>query len=86
MTWCSPRGAAAESYLDTGNRGDFDNGPVIAAHPAFASVTANEIWLAQACAAQCRQGPVLAAIRARLAARAGTVVHPQQAAQIIRAI
>ncbi len=61
-------GAPCESYLDTGNRSDFDNGKVIAAHPAFAGATANEIWLAQACAPQCRDGAALEAIRARLAA------------------
>lgn len=61
-------GAECESYLDTGNRCDFDNGPVITAHPGFAQATANDLWLAQACAPQCRQGPRLHAIRARLAA------------------
>ncbi len=69
---------AAESYLDTGNRGDFDDGPVITAHPAFSPDTANDIWLAQACAPQCRQGPALDAIRARLAgiaARAADAVR-----------
>jgi len=63
-----------ESYLDTNNRNDFENadGP-IALHPTF---TADELWRANACAPQCRQGPVLDRIRARLNARAA---HPRSA-------
>lgn len=60
-------GAPAESYLDTGNRADFDNGPVVTAHPDFSPARANAIWLAQACAPQCRDGARLEAVRARLA-------------------
>ena len=57
-----------ESYLDTNNRNDFENadGP-ITLHPTF---TADELWNANACAPQCRQGPILETIRARLNARA----------------
>ena len=56
-----------ESYLDTNNRADFENadGP-IALHPMF---TPDELWRAQACAPQCRQGPLLDAIRRRIAQR-----------------
>ena len=66
-------GAPSESYLDTGNRSDFENaGPVIAAHPMFGA-DADAIWQARACAPQCRQGPRLAAIRAEIDARASAV-------------
>jgi hypothetical protein len=65
-------GAGCESYLDTGNRADFDNGgTVVTAHPAFGS--ADEIWRARACAPQCREGAVLEGLRRRLAGRAETV-------------
>ncbi|MCX7380461.1 MAG: Hint domain-containing protein [Alphaproteobacteria bacterium] len=77
-------GAPCESYLDTGNRADFDNGPVITAHPDFRPASANDIWLAQACAPQCREGPGLEAIRARLAAIAGTVVPAPQSEVIFQ--
>ncbi len=61
-------GMACESYLDTGNRADFDNGGgVIVARPMFGA-TADEIWRACACAPQCREGARLAAIRGRIAA------------------
>jgi hypothetical protein len=66
-------GAPCESYLDTGNRMDFDNGgPAVAAHPAFSGDTASEIWLANACAPQCRAGARLDALREVLAVRAGS--------------
>lgn len=59
-------GAACESYLDTGNRGDFEGGAAMTLHPGF---SAAEIWNAEACAPQCRQGAVLARVRERLARR-----------------
>ena len=69
---------ACETYLDTGNRDDFDNaGPVVAAHPRFA--TANDIWQARACAPQCRDGTRLDAIRTQLDRRA-TAPQPRRAA------
>jgi collagen type I/II/III/V/XI/XXIV/XXVII alpha len=59
-------GLSAESYLDTGNRGAFANGgPVRHLHPDFART----IWAAEACAPQITHGPILAALRARLAGR-----------------
>lgn len=60
-------GLAAESYLDTGNRGAFANadGPVMT-HPDFAL----RVWHAAACAPLVTAGPALAALRARLHARA----------------
>ncbi len=61
--------AMCESYLDTGNRADFENGGETKnLHPDFAS-DANAIWLAQACATQCRSGPKLDAIRKTLERR-----------------
>ncbi len=56
-------GALCESYLDTGNRGDFDNAPPA----ARAEEDANVIWLSRACAPQCRNGARLEAIRTTLA-------------------
>jgi hypothetical protein len=69
-------GAPCESYLDTGNRADFDNaGTVVAVWPRFAGDTADELWRAGACAPQCRAGPRLDAIRAAIDARAATPVR-----------
>ena len=63
-------GMACESFLDMGNRGDFDNaGVVVAAHPRFVSARAH--WEALACAPQCRGGSQLAAIRRQIDRRAG---------------
>ena len=61
-------GLPAESYLDTGNRAAFagEQG-VRALHPVFASGAA---WAERACAELVLQGPRLAAIQARLRARA----------------
>ncbi len=64
-------GAPSETYLDTGNRADFANGGMVAAaHPVFASPDA--AWQALACAPQCRGGPVLDALRRRIASRDAT--------------
>jgi hypothetical protein len=64
-------GLPSETYLDTGNRADFDNaGPAVNAHPTFAAADANAIWQARACAPQVRGGPELAAIRKVLNERA----------------
>ena len=60
-------GLPAESYLDTGDRADFDNGGgVVKLHPDFASLRRE----AEACAPLVITGPVLDAVRDRLAARA----------------
>jgi len=60
-------GLPAESYLDTGNRGAFENGGgAVQLHPDFAL----RVWLAQACADQITHGPKLDAARRRLRARA----------------
>ena len=60
-----------ESYLDIGNRNAFTNSSAVALHPTFAS--ADEAWRTLACAPQCRSGPALEAIRARLATRAADI-------------
>lgn len=63
-------GAAAESYLDTGNRSDFANdGTVIQAHADFV----RRSWRADACAPLLREGIRLAVIRGALLARAQTM-------------
>ena len=60
-------GLPAESYLDTGNRGNFANaGGAVALHPDFASLT----WDAAGCAPLVVTGPRLEAVRRRLAERA----------------
>lgn len=61
-------GAPAESWLDCGNRSQFDNGGlVVRLHPDFGRRTEEE----GACAAMVTEGPRLAALRMRLAARRG---------------
>ena len=68
-------GALCESYLDTGNRGDFDNAPP----DVPADEDANVIWLSSACAPQCRSGTRLEAIRATL-----SVVSSMLRVQLVR--
>jgi hypothetical protein len=56
----------AESYLDTGHRGAFDNDDsTLVAHPSAMQLRRD----AEACAPLCYAGPKLEAIRARIAAR-----------------
>ncbi len=57
-------GMPAESYLDTGDRSKFSNGGVIVLHPDFSA----RAWEMQGCAPLVQTGPVLAAVRKRLAA------------------
>ena len=60
-------GLTVESFLDTGTRHHFDNGgAAIAAHPNFS----RSGWEAGGCAPLPRTGPVVDAVRARIAARA----------------
>ena len=60
-------GLPCESYLDTGNRGNFANGgPVARLHPDFAQ----RVWEAEACAPLVLHGPLLEEVRRRLATRA----------------
>jgi hypothetical protein len=64
-------GLPCESYLDTGNRADFDNGgPAVRLHPEFAATH----WDARACAPQARGGPALDWARSWLAARRAEAV------------
>ena len=66
-------GAAAESYLDAGNRGAFTNaGTAVHLHPRFApdAAAALRIWRACGCAPLLTAGPALLAARAALTARA----------------
>ncbi|WP_245442831.1 Hint domain-containing protein [Methylobacterium terrae] len=72
-------GLPAESYLDCGNRGTFENhdGPVTL-HPDFVAVALN---LELACAPFLLHGPVVDRVRARLAAgaaKAGATVKPER--------
>lgn len=67
------QGLPTESYLDTGNRAEFDG---IAA-PADAR-RALRIWRQRACAPLCVSGPALARLRARLAARAAVLMPGAQ--------
>jgi hypothetical protein len=65
-------GMPAESYLDTGHRGVFDNAeeePVLS-HPAWMQQRRE----AESCAPLCLGGPALDAIRHRIAARQGRLV------------
>jgi hypothetical protein len=56
-------GAAAESYLETGNRGDFENGgTAMQLHPDFAQ----SLREAKGCAPFVEAGPVVEAVRRRI--------------------
>jgi hypothetical protein len=63
-------GLPCESFLDTGNRGAFENGgAVVQAHPDFAL----GVWKRRSCAPLVLSGPVLTAAKARLLARANAL-------------
>ena len=65
-------GVPCESYLDTGNRGAFENGGAVTAlHPAFS----RQVWQASGCAELVERGVRLAAIRQRLLNRATMLGH-----------
>jgi hypothetical protein len=65
-------GLACESYLDTGNRAAFANGGgAVMLHADFA----RRAWAAGSCAPLVEAGPEVAAVRARLLARAGALGH-----------
>jgi hypothetical protein len=71
-------GAPAESYLDTGNRAAFANGPArLATHPGPA-----RDW-SEACAELVVTGPRLVAIKRRLFARGARPVPIRQVLQVI---
>ena len=70
-------GLPSESYLDCGNRGQFDNGSgPIALHPDFA----RRAWEGSACAALVCSGPVVDSVRRRLAERAASLAGASAAA------
>jgi hypothetical protein len=73
-------GAAAESYLETGNRGAFENEAVMLLHPDFAQ-TKRE---AESCAPFVEAGPVVEAVRQRILDRANiqTTQAPELKIQI----
>lgn len=59
-------GLAVESYLDTGNRGAFENGgPALVAHPDFS----RRVWAKAACAPLATQGPAARSARETLVER-----------------
>lgn len=60
-------GLPTESYLDTGNRGAFDNNGGVRAHPALA----RKLWRERACARLHDDPAMHRALRQRLHARAG---------------
>ena len=65
-------GLPAESYLDLGNRGAFDNGGgALTLHPDFAT----RVWERDACAELILGGPVLEAVRRQLLIRAEILGH-----------
>ena len=65
-------GLACESYLDTGNRAAFANGGgAMMLHADFA----RRAWAEGSCAPLVEAGPEVAAVRARLLARAGALGH-----------
>lgn len=69
-------GLACESYLDTGNRAAFANGApggigAVMLHADFA----RRAWAEGSCAPLVEAGPEVAAVRARLLARAGALGH-----------
>jgi hypothetical protein len=68
-------GLPAESFLDTGNRDAFADAPAPALHPDFA----RRAWDAAACAPLHEGGPVVAALHARLLARAAALGHVRTA-------
>jgi Hint domain len=77
-------GAAAESWLDTGNRGMFANAPgAVDLHAELEPDLASEAWQTQACAPLVEGGPDLAVIRARLEGRAITLGHGAGAARTL---
>ncbi len=59
-------GAGAESYLETGNRGAFENAGALTLHPDFAQAFRE----AASCAPFAEAGPVVEAVRRKILARA----------------
>jgi hypothetical protein len=73
-------GAAAESYLESGNRGAFENGgAIVALHPDFAM----KLRLTKSCAPLAEAGPIVEAVRAEILQRAA-IATTDDPALIIR--
>ncbi len=66
-------GLAAESYLDTGNRGEFDAEAGV--RPLFPDLAGQRRWASDACAPLVLDGPAVDAAHARLLARAENLGH-----------
>jgi hypothetical protein len=66
-------GAPTESYLDDGNRQNFDNGAIAALFKDFESHRGNGRYDAEACYPLLRSGTLLEIIRGRLMARAAEI-------------
>lgn len=78
-------GLPAESYLDTGNRNAFSEADSVSLHPDFARGS-DEIWAEHGCAPLIQSGPILAAVRVRLAqqaARLGAACEPEMEIMLI---
>ncbi|HET9019805.1 MAG TPA: Hint domain-containing protein, partial [Acetobacteraceae bacterium] len=73
----------AESYLDTGNRAAFAGTRHRRPLPAAAAL---RLWRRRACAPLLASGPKLAALHARLLARAGSLGHALTGAPALRVI
>lgn len=71
------QGLATESYLDTGNRGDFTADGDAPSYQVARHHAALAVWQRRACAPLHTTGPVVDRLRARLAARAATLGHAQ---------
>ncbi len=72
-------GAAAESYLESGNRGAFENGgPAVALHPDFGM----RLRLAKSCAPFAEAGPIVEAVRAEILQRAAIATTDDPALMI----
>ena len=74
-------GAAGETYLDTGNRDQFDNGGTVRQlHPAFdAADRALAVWASESAAPILLEGEALAVLHARLATRAALLGYARTA-------
>jgi hypothetical protein len=69
-------GLPAESFLDTGNRGNFANGGgAISMHPDFAL----RVWQRQSCAPLLVQGGLVQQVQSMLLTRAGQIGHARTA-------
>ncbi len=68
-------GLPTESYLDTGNRADFGNAPVTTLHTR-PFLRDQEAWAERAVGPLVESGPIVEAVRRRLAEHAGSLAKP----------